>query len=118
MNRGCYRVSSRARAWKSTKPYFHAKWRPKDLGINETGRSFLNSPWESLDLRIGRIAFESLFLVGLTCPPYTRGGRPSKTQKTQCTRCTKKTKKTQRTRCTNGGRWKIEDGRWEAGLGG
>ena len=49
----------------------------------------------SLDLRVGSIASESLFLVTLTCPPYAQGRRLSKTQKTQCTRCTKKTQSTQ-----------------------
>ena len=71
----------------------------------------------SLDLGIGRIAFDYCFWLLSRRPPYARGRRLSKTQKTQCTKCTKKTQKTQCTRCTKGGRWKIGDGRWEAGLG-
>src|SRR5437667_9340711 len=73
---------------------------------------------ESVGLRKGGIELESLFSVTLTCPPYARERRLSKTQIPQCTKCTKKTQKTQCTRCTQGGRWKIEDGRGEASLGG
>src|SRR5437667_10646109 len=75
---------------------------------------------ESVGLRKGGIELESLFSVTLTCPPYARGRRLSKTQNTQCTKCTKKTQKTQCTRCTKGGRWKIADGRgrWVWAVGG
>ena len=71
----------------------------------------------SLDLRIGSIAFDHGFWLLSRRPPYARGRRLSKTQNTQCTKRTKKTQKTQCTKCTKGGRWKIGDGRPEAGLG-
>jgi len=66
MNTGCYHVSSRVSAWKSTKPYFYAKWWPEGRGINETGQGFFNSPRGARAFGEGGIELESLFLVNLT----------------------------------------------------
>src|SRR6266567_8407324 len=74
------------------------------VGVSSTRRG------EPVRLGKGGIELESLFLVTLTCPPYARGRRLSKTQKTHCTKCTKKTQNTQCTRCTKGGRWKMGGG--------
>src|SRR6266446_7302979 len=111
MNAVCYPVSSRASAWKSTKPYFHAKWWPKGWGINETRRSFLNSSWESVGLRKGGIELELLLLVSLTRSTIRAREAAVQDSEHSVYKMHEKDSEDSEDKMHEG--WEMEDGRWK-----